>query len=94
MVEQCSKVHNWSDEAKVNAASLNLRDTAHTWSILYFRKTKKPESWAAFKEAFLERFHHRMMISDKQALLSKLKQKLTESVDDFMDRIDNFIRHP
>jgi len=29
-----------------------------------------------------------MMILDKQALLSKLRQKLTESVDDFMDRID------
>jgi len=36
MVEQCGKVHNWSNKAKVNAASLNLRDTAHTWSILYF----------------------------------------------------------
>jgi len=87
MVEQCGKVHNWSDEAKVNAASLNLRDTAHTWSILYFRKTKNPESWATFKEAFLERFHRRTTISDKQALLSKLRQKPTKLVD-FMDRID------
>jgi len=87
-VERCTRVNNWSDEAKVNAASLNLRDAAQIWSILYFRNTEDPEKWPVFKAAFLERFHRSTSAADKELLLSKLVQRKTENVDTFMDRID------
>jgi len=91
MVEQCARINGWNEQAKVNAAMLNLRDTAQAWSVLYFEKMEKEKKtlkWAPFKEAFLERFHRKTTVADKQALLSKLRQRAGENVDDFMDRID------
>ena len=88
MVEQCGSINRWSHEAMTNAASLNLRDTARTWSQLYFRANIDMTRWLEFKTAFLARFHRKTTLSDKQALISKLKQRSTETVDDFMERIE------
>ena len=91
MVEQCGMVNGWGEDAKLNAAMLNLRDTAQAWSIIYSDKITKEGkrlTWVNFKDAFLKRFHRRTTVADKQALLSRLRQRTGESVDDFMDRID------
>ncbi|MCK5843274.1 MAG: hypothetical protein KAG97_01120 [Victivallales bacterium] len=87
MVEQCGSINRWSHEAMTNAASLNLRDTARTWSQLYFQDYVDMTQWVEFKTAFLARFHRKTTLSDKQALINKLKQRSHETVDDFMERI-------
>jgi hypothetical protein len=87
MVEQLAAINKWSSEATINAASLNLRETANTWAVVYFKKHPEVKDWKVFKQAFLERFHRKTTIADKQALISRLKQRPNEGVDDFMDRV-------
>jgi hypothetical protein len=90
MVERCKGVQNWSNQAALNAAALNLRGAAYQWSALYFREAGlgAETDWNGFRTAFIARFHRTTTVTEVQQQLSLLKQKSNESVDDFMDRID------
>ena len=88
MVEQLAAINKWSAEATINVASLNLKQTANTWAVVYFKKNPDVREWAVFKKAFLTSFHRKTTIADKQALISRVKQRRNEGIDDFMDRVE------
>ena len=84
--------YNWSETATANYALLAMRGVAAEWSEnLEENDVQGRDEWATLKPMILERFHVKATWSEKTALIVNLKQRNSEPVLNFKDRVESAV---
>lgn len=88
-VDYAQKVVNLNDEKTAAYAAAALRGDAAVWlQSLRERKSEALNSWNAMRKIFLEWFHEKRTVAQRQELQRSLKQKSGETVRAFYNRVD------